>query len=212
MLFFLALSCLAAATLGSVVFYQRGQSKLLEGGPLPALPPPVGMASEKGARRPATVDPTLDTLMVGDVVLHGDDDWIVAGTVTYREERDVWWLHLLEGGTQRRWLEVRQRGRSQGAPHEATLLDVVADAPTFGQVYGGLSFRGLPLSLESRGDARIAVAGDVEGRREALVRYSTYSGPGGAVLQIEEEGQTRRALFGQRVTTAALSFMPGEGR
>ena len=212
MLFFLALSCLAAATLGSVVFYQRGQSKALSGGTsLGALAAPMARALERGPGGP-TVDPTLDTLIIGDIVVDGDDDWIVAGTITYREERDTWWVHLLDGGTKTCWLEVRQRGRGSSAQHEGTFLEVVADAPTFGQLYGGLSFRGLPLSLEVRGDARITVEGRVEGRGAGLLRYSSYTGPGGAALQIEEQGQERRALFGRRATTSRLSFMPGEGR
>ncbi len=205
MLFLLALSCLAAATLGSVVVYQRGaQARLAGGGGLAALPP----ASLLDQPQQEVIDKTLETLELGDIVSEGQDDWVVAGTCVYREERDVWWLHMLDGGSRQRWLEVRRAPRGTG--WDATFIELVDDAPTFGQLYSGLTYRGMPFSLRSRGDARVTTFGDTLGRMDGLLKYTSYAGPGGAVLVIEEEGAMRRAWSGQRVPAEGLSFMPGE--
>ena len=206
MLFLLALSCLAAATLGSVVVYQRGaQARLAGGGAPAALPPAADVEPEPAA--PA-VDKNLETLELGDVVSEGADDWVVCGTCVYREERDVWWLHVLDGGSRQKLLDVRRGAR--GGPWEAAFLEQVDDAPTFGQLYSGLTYRGLPFTLQARGDARVTTFGDVLGRLDGRLKYTTYTGPGGALLVIEEEGAIRRAFFGRKQPASSLSLMPGE--
>lgn len=202
MLLFFALSCLAAAALGSVVVYQRGAQNRLMSPDGTARLPPKGAAG--GAPVPPRPEPTLETLQLGDVVLEGSDDYVVAGTMTYREEADAWSIHILDAGAARKFLEVRAR---RGVLAVA-LLDLVDDAPVHGQLGSGLTYRGRPLTLESRGDARIAVHGETDARSAGLLKYARYTGPGGALLLVEEEGATKRALFGQAVPTSSLTIYP----
>jgi hypothetical protein len=42
----------------------------------------------------------------GAIVSHGGIDYVVRGSVTYREGPFVWWEHLLEGGDQPIWFSV----------------------------------------------------------------------------------------------------------
>jgi hypothetical protein len=42
----------------------------------------------------------------GAIVSHGGIDYVVRGSVTYREGPFVWWEHLLEGGEQPIWFSV----------------------------------------------------------------------------------------------------------
>jgi hypothetical protein len=42
----------------------------------------------------------------GAIVSHGGTDYVVRGSVTYREGPFVWWEHLLEGGDQPIWFSV----------------------------------------------------------------------------------------------------------
>src|SRR5712675_2251489 len=42
----------------------------------------------------------------GAIVSHGGVDYVVRGSVTYREGPFVWWEHLLEGGDQPLWFSV----------------------------------------------------------------------------------------------------------
>jgi len=209
MLFFFALSCLAAATFGSVVLYQRGERRRLEAGGVadPRLllpdPKPKAASSSPPARAP-DVEPTLETLQLGDIVDDGEHDYVVVGTVRLREERETWAMHTLEGGDRQRFLEVRRRGAV-----DVAFVDVAHGLPA-GQLFEGLTFGGRAYQLEVRGDARISVDGDVGGRKPGVVAYARYAGAGGALLLVEDEGTARRAFVGEKVPASSLSLMSGE--
>lgn len=222
MLFFLALSALAAATFGSVVLYQRGEKNRLDGrgvaDPRLLLPErkkkdpketqeaPVKGKAKSNAPRP-TLDPTLETLARGDIVVDGNDDWLVTGTVGYREEKETWQLHALEGGNRRRFLEVRARDGGL----DVAFVDPVQGLPS-GQLLQGLTFQGQSFHLEIRGDARTSVDGDVGNGVSGggVIAYARYGGGGGALLLVEDEGAARRAFLGSRVPADSLSLMSGE--
>lgn len=195
MLLILTLAGLSVVTIGSVLAYQRGaQARALGGEPRRALAAPE-----------PTRERTLETLEVGDVVVHGDEDWLITGTLAYREEGERWWLHRLDGSGQERWLEVRDRGGLVAA-----LFEPATDIPSFGQLYDQLTHRGLPFRLVRRGDARVVADGDVGSRKEGLYRYATYEGPGGGLLNVDEGGPGRWALSGERVVGEGLMLMPGD--
>lgn len=197
MLWLLALSLLSAATIGSVMAYQRGMAARLPDGTIrrAALPP---------AREDPAVERTLQTLQVGDVVVEGDEDWLITATATYREEEEVWWVHLLEDGKDRRFMEVRRR-----PGWTVTMLQAADDVPTFGQLGHGLTFRAQPYQLERRGDARVSLQGERMATGEGLLRYATYAGPAGTWLNVEEQEGRRLAFAGQTVEPTGLMLMPG---
>jgi hypothetical protein len=198
MLLFFTLAALSVVTVGSVVVYQRtSQRRLLGGAERRALP----------AHEPEPAEErSLETLRPGDVIVEGNADWLIVGTLTYREEREVWWLHRAQGDRGHRLFEVRQR---EG--WTAAWLEPASDVPAHGQLYDGLTHKGLPFRLSKRGDARVTVDGDVGESGSGLLRYATYEGPGGLLLNVEDrEGETRRALSGERVVAEGLMLMPGE--
>jgi len=212
-LFFFALSCLAAATFGSVVLYQKGERRRLEagGGAEPRLllgARSAGTPPKKPAHADSG-DPTLETLQRGDIVDDGESDWVVQGTLRYREERDSWALHGLLGGDRQRFLEVRRRGGAL----EVALVEAAHGLPG-GQLLQGLTHAGHTFQLEVRGDARVAVDGEVvvgdRSLQPGVIAYARYSGAGGAVLLVEDEGASRRAWLGERVPASSLSLMSGE--
>jgi hypothetical protein len=197
MLLILTLAGLSVVTFGSVVAYQRGaRARLLGLDEWAALPAHVP-AEER----------TLETLEVGDVVVHGDEDWLITGTLAYREEDERWWLHHLQGGSGERWLEVRRREELSAA-----LFEPAVDVPLVGQLYDQLTHKGLPFRLVRRGDARVSADGDVGARQGGLYRYATYEGPGGGLLNVDEGEGGRCALTGERVVGEGLMLMPGERR
>lgn len=202
MLFLLSLSLLSVVTLGSVVAYQRGAHKRLDEG-LGADRRRLLTASSPPA--PPATDRTLDTLQVGDVVVDGDEDWLIIGTLTYQEEEERWCWHHLDSGRHHRWLEVRPRGG-----HRACFWEPAADLPAFGQLPNGLTHRGVPYRLWRRGDARVTADGEVGARAAGTLRYTIYEGPGGAMLHVEDGDGARRAYGGTRTQGAGLMFMPGE--
>ncbi len=200
MLLLIALGVLAAAAAGSVVVYQRGAAARLGSVDGTARLPPKGVPGER-----PRAEPTLETLMHGDVVLDGDADFVVTGTLQYREEHEAWSLHALDGGSSKRFLEVR----GKAGVVQAAFLDAVDDAPLFGALGQGLTYRGKSLSLEARGDARVTPEGEAR-RSGGLVRYARYQGPGGALLIVEEAGAERRALFGHQAPTTTIAIYPGD--
>jgi hypothetical protein len=215
-LFFFALSCLAAATFGSVVLYQKGERRRLEagGGADPRLLLGAKTDSKPPSKAPSRAvedggDPTLETLQRGDIVDDGENDWVVQGSLRYREERESWALHGLMGGGRPRFLEVRRRGGAL----EVALVEVAHGLPG-GQLLQGLTYAGQSFQLEVRGDARVAVDGEVvvgdRSLQPGVIAYARYSGPGGAVLLVEDEGASRRAWLGERVPASSLSLMSGE--
>ncbi len=211
MLFFIALSALAAATFGSVVLYQRGEQKRLGDGADPRLLLPERKKEKVKTQPPKPAeDPTLETLSRGDIVSDGDDDWLVTGSIAYREERDTWQMHALEGGNRRRYLEVRARDGGV----DVAFVDPAAGLPS-GQLLQGLTFLGQSFQLEVRGDARIVVDGDVglpglSSSGGGVLAYARYGGPGGSLLLVEDEGTVRRAFVGHRLPASSLSLMSGE--
>jgi Domain of unknown function (DUF4178) len=77
----------------------------------------------------------------GAIVSHGGVDYVVRGSVTYREGPFVWWEHLLEGGDQPLWLSVEDDdGRLELALWVAR-KDLVALQPGGDHVVDGVTFR-----------------------------------------------------------------------
>jgi hypothetical protein len=208
-LFFLALSALAAATFGSVVLYQRGEKRRIEGAdPRLLLPERKKKKKAEPQKQKPAEDPTLEALAAGDIVVDGNDDWLVTGRVAYREERETWSLYALEGGDRVRYLEVRKRDGGL----DVAFVEPARGLPT-GQLLQGLTFSGHSFQLELRGDARVSVEGEVGSSCSgsgSVIAYARYGGAGGALLLVEDEGAARRAFLGQRIPASSLSLMSGE--
>jgi hypothetical protein len=204
MLLIVALSVLGVVTVGSVVAYQRGATQRIKQlGKLGRDAVKQLPAHEVDEDAP-TEERQLNNLRVGDIVARGDRDWIITGTLAYVEEGERWWLHRLEDGAASCWLEVRDRGG-----WTAAFLEPATDIPDFGQLYDGLTHKGMPYRLWRRGDARVSTSGDTGGREPGVVRYACYEGPGEGILNIDELGEGRVSLTGERVIAEGLDLMPG---
>jgi len=77
-----------------------------------ALRKPRAPAEPRGRQDPLASDamPQFGPRQLGPgaVVSHGGIDYVVRGSVTFREGPFVWWEHLLEGGDQPIWLSVEE--------------------------------------------------------------------------------------------------------
>ena len=186
---------------GLMTLQQRNTFARLKGRePSPQLPP---------HQEAPVQERTFETLMPGDVVLEGNDDWLIVASCTYREEADTWWLHALEDGERKRFLEVRHLDGLQ-----VSFLQPAPDVPTFGELFSGLTYHKQSYRLKRRGDARTTLSGQVEGSalaplHQGHIKYTVYVGPGDLVLNVEEHDETRLAFAGERVLTSTLSLMPG---
>ncbi len=193
----LALSLLGAATVASVVAYQRTAQRLPPAQERQARlllePEPEGPAEEK----------TLATLSVGDVIVDGDEDWLITGTLHCKEEQDLWRRHRVYSGNEEAWFDVYKDGTWQAA-----FMRTADDLPAFGSLMSGLTYRGMPFRLKRRGDCRVRREGDAAALAE-VVQYTWYEGPGGHRLYVEESAGTRQAFTGARVLEDGLSLMEG---
>jgi hypothetical protein len=189
----LTMTLLGAATLGSVVAYQRAErARVLGAGPAKGLLPAAPVE-----RTPATLGP-------GDVVLDGGEDWLVTASVTYVEENERWWRHHLEDGHKQSYLEVHKRdGFVVG------LVTLVDDVPLHGQLMDGLTYRGQAFRLERRGSAQRSARG-LDAELLPIVQYAHYTTRSDHVLVVEEDRVGRRAFYGRRVPIGTLTLMPGE--
>ncbi|MBW0017611.1 MAG: DUF4178 domain-containing protein [Mycobacterium sp.] len=76
----------------------------------------------------------------GAIVSYGGIDYVVRGSVTYREGPFVWWEHLLEGGDQPLWFSVEEDdGRLELAMWVAR-KDLVTLQPGGQHVVDGVTF------------------------------------------------------------------------
>jgi len=77
-----------------------------------ALRRPKQPAQRGGRQDPLSADamPQFGPRQLGPgaIVSYGGVDYIVRGSVTYREGPFVWWEHLLEGGEQPLWFSVEE--------------------------------------------------------------------------------------------------------
>lgn len=196
MLLLFSLAALGVLTGASVAVYQRGaQRRLLEA---------QGVRQLRG-ERDAAQDREPETLRIGDVILEGDESWLIVGTCTYQEDGRCWRLHRLDNGAESAWFLVLRS--------EELLLAFLRDAsdvPLFGVLGDGLTHDGQPYRLWRRGDARVEATGQRENSLLGLVRYTFYRGPAGRLLLVDESDGRRRALAGTPVLEAGLMLMPGD--
>ena len=204
MLFLIAILILGGATVGSVLAYQRGAHKRLAAyGDLKRLAP----KPEPEPEPEPTVERSIETLSPSDVVVHDDRDWLIVGSLNYREEDDTWHLHHLEDAGESCWLEVRKR---QGN-WQAAMLKSASGIPTFGRLGDGLTYQGMPYRLLRRGVARVVAVGDTRGRKSETVEYTTYDGAGVGYLVVEQTSSGRVANSGEYIREESLDLLPGSG-
>jgi hypothetical protein len=77
----------------------------------------------------------------GAIVGYGGIDYVVRGSVTYREGPFVWWEHLLEGGDQPIWFSVEEDDGRLELAMWVTRKDLVALQPGGDHVVDGVTFR-----------------------------------------------------------------------
>ncbi len=143
-------------------------------------------------------------LRVGDVLLHDDREYWLAGA-----------LHLEEDGL------VLRAFRCPGAPDSAWIVQLDAEANELalcapldslpeGHVPDTLSVGEFRFALRRRGQARITVEGSDVPRGLNRTRYNVLRGPGGRVLVVLDlEDGSRLALVGPPIDRGRIDLLPG---
>jgi hypothetical protein len=144
-------------------------------------------------------------LRVGDVILDGDESWLIVGTCNYREDDRNWRLHRVDNGSERAWFLVMRQDDLRLA-----FLRDASDVPLFGSLGDGLTHEGQAYRMWRRGDAQVVATGDSDDSLLGIVRYTIYRGPSGRLLLVTEGEGRRHAHAGTPVLETGLMLMPGE--
>lgn len=142
------------------------------------------------AKKPATTGARQDPLKSGEmpvfgpkqlgpgaIVSYGGVDYVVRGSVTYREGPFIWWEHLLEGGQgEPIWFSVEEdEGRLE--------LAFWTKRPDLAlQPIGPLTIDGVQYDEVETGDAQYTSEGTTGLPEHGQMNYVDYAGPGRAAL------------------------------
>jgi hypothetical protein len=141
----------------------------------------------------------------GAIVSHGGTDFVVRGSVTYRQGPFVWWEHLLEGGDQPLWFSVEEdEGRLQ-------LAMWVARKDLLLQPGGDLVVDGATLRESERGHASYTTEGETGLPAAGDMDFVDYADAGETALLSFERwgpGMPWEVSTGKAVSPGELTVYP----
>ncbi|NJK41385.1 MAG: DUF4178 domain-containing protein [Acaryochloridaceae cyanobacterium SU_2_1] len=184
---------LALGVLGVFLYWQQQQGKSLPfSSPKAALP---------------SLERTVFTLEIGDIVQHLDIDWIVEGKLTYSDQGYTWLEYLLQDGANRQWLSVEEDDIVEIALLEPiTTLEIGSHPPA------QLTFADQTYQQKGAGTAQMTHQGSTLNRTAQTCQYFDYQGPEGKVLSIENWSGDIEVTVGQKIHPSVLTLLPGDGR
>ncbi len=170
-------------------------------------------------RRPRKPGPRVDPFNLGDmaqygprslgpgaIVGYGGVDYVLRGSVTYREGPFVWWEHLLEGGDQPMWFSVEEDdGRLELAMWVKARQDLGLQ-PGGEHVVDGVTYRESErghASYTTEGTTGLPAGGDMD-----FVDYASADGT--ALLSFERWAPDMpwEMSTGKTVLTGELTIYP----
>lgn len=184
---------LVLAILGVFLYWQQQQGKSL-----PFASPPAALPS---------LERTVFTLEIGDIVQHLGSDWIVEGKLTYNDQGYTWLEYLLQDGSKRQWLSVEEDDVVEITWLEPTsALDIGGQPPT------QISFADHIYQQKGAGTAQMTHQGSTLNRTAQTCQYYDYQTPDGKVLSIENWNGDIEVTVGQKIHPSVLTLLPGDGR
>ncbi len=178
----------AAGFVASAAFALRSVRRRMEG-PLEPSPPPV----PKGPRG----------LRVGDVLLHGDAELWLAGSLSLDEEGFVFRVFRTPGNDRAGWVV-----QLDAAGQEIALVDPT-EIPA-GSVPVELPIAGHRVVLRRRGRANVTKEGDQLPHSTEQADFAWLGGAGGrALFVLDFIGGDRLALAGELVGAELFELLPG---
>jgi len=159
-----------------------------------------GTQSAGGLRQP-----TIFTLQLGDVVQYDNVDWIIEDKLTYNDGGWEWVDYLLQDGDRIGFLSVEDDDTL-----EVSFTETVKDCPIENLPADQITYGQLEYKKEESGTAQLKRARKPNSPAETC-KYYDYSGPGEAVLSIEDWGGQMEVSVGQTIRPYQLTFLPGDG-
>jgi hypothetical protein len=162
-----------------------------------------------------SLERTVFTLEIGDIVQYMDTDWVVEGRLTYEDDGYTWFEYLLQDGdspigdsfaSRIRWLSVDEDDRVEVFLLEPTNQLDVSHEPPRQLVFEGETYR----CVES-GIATMTRIGTTLRRTGERCRYFDYEGTENRVLSLEDWNGDIEVTVGQRINPRMLTLLPGTG-
>lgn len=177
-----------------VVLYMRQQS----GKSLPFTSQPQALPS---------LERTVFTLEVGDIVQHMGTDWVVEGKLVYDDQGYSWLEYLLLDGSRRQWLSVEEDDVVEVALLEVTTALEVGTNPPPELTFANESYR-----HKGSGMAHMTRTGSTLNRNAERCQYFDYQGPNNKILSIENWDGDIEVTIGQKIHPSMLTLLPGDGQ
>ncbi len=143
-------------------------------------------------------------LRVGDVLLHDDREYWLAGALLLEEDGLVLRAFRCPGTPDSAWIV-----QLDAEAHELALCAPLDSVPE-GRVPDVLAVGEFRFTLRRRGQARVTVEGTDVPRGSNQSRYNILRGPGGRVLVVLDlEDGSRLALVGAQIDRGRIDLLPG---
>lgn len=154
-----------------------------------------------------SLERTVFTLEVGDIVQYMGTDWVVEGKLMYDDQGYSWLEYLLQDGNRRQWLSVEEDDVVEVALLEVTTaLEVGTNPPP------ELTFDNETYRHKGSGIAQMTRKGSTLNRNAERCQYFDYQGPDHKILSIENWDGDIEVTIGQKIHPSVLTLLPGDGR
>lgn len=154
-----------------------------------------------------SLERTIFTLQIGDIVQYMGTDWVVEGLLTYNDKGYTWQEYLLQNEEKICWLSVEEDDTVEVSLLEGTTALEVSSPPP-----AELNFQGEIYRCTESGTARMTRVGTTLNRVGEKCRYFDYEGTAGKVLSIEDWDGDIEITVGETIQPSLLSLLPGDGR
>jgi Domain of unknown function (DUF4178) len=160
------------------------------------------------ARQPLpSLQRTIFTLQIGDIVQYEGSDWVVEDHLTYDSQGYTWSEYLLQDVDQIRWLSVEEDDRV-----EVCWLEPVKGVEISASPPSQITVADTVYQLEESGTARMTRLSTTTNRQPQQCRYFDYSSANGQVLSVEDWSGDVEITVGRQINPKSLTLLPGDGR
>lgn len=173
-----------------------------------ATPRPKRPEDIIGDQHKAEID-QLKQIQNGDIILYQGEQWFVRGRIELDEGGFTWIEHLLDEGSQRRWLSLEEE-----EDFEVTLWTSIPA----GEIEAGeagdrtVAARGLAFTLQEKGQATFRASGSTGTTPTGQMRYADYRSNDGTLLGFENFGGSWEASIGEKLIPWELTVLPSTDR
>ena len=168
------------------------------GSSLPVRSGAKALASPSGDKSPLH-------LALNDIVTHLDQDFMVEGKLTYREDGDEWWEFRLVDGSDEAYLCVEDDDKLEVSLWREIDLEIPASGPPESLVWEGDRYR-----CVEQGEASVTRDGKTGRKSGMACSYWDYEASGGKMLGVERWGKSYETWTGAELEEGRYDILPGD--